>query len=207
MAGRPGANQTAVTHFPTSTQKVYFDYTVVTPSGSDTGEVEVFAGSPSGALVASSSLIFAVSSSFDAVLQPAKGPWPEGSYCSVLLIDGQRATAGGRMPIGWSVGTAPVPTCNKTSEPALNIRTMGTLQSGHKGTLRVLVQSSSKAVAGVSVSLDGSNVGMTHQHHATTGAKGYCRFAGILPRRQGHVVLIAHKQGYRVASATVSVAG
>lgn len=203
MAAKAGSNRPSVTHFRSKTRAVYFDYTVVTPSSNDTGEIKIFAGTPSGKLMASASLVFGVAASFDAKLAPAKGAWADGSYCSVLYVDGVAQTLGGAMPIGWSVGKVTQPGCKN---PALHIKVSGKLRVGQSRSLAVTVRASHHPVHHALVELKGSGVGLTSVYQGYTNSKGTYTFRAIKPSQKGSVVITATKKNFRSAKKTIAVA-
>lgn len=122
MAAQAGAQQPATSRFPSGVTTVYFDYTPIAPFPDDTAEVLVFAHGTSGSPAGRAKLILALTASLSAPLRPlVGGGWPSGQYCTVLYVDGVPDPAGGRMPIGWSVGNAPVPTCGKAPRRTLDV--------------------------------------------------------------------------------------
>ena len=202
MAAVAGSNRPAVTHIPSGTAAVYFDYTVITPSSGDTGEIKVFAGTPTGKLVASANLIFSIGASFYAKLAPTQGTWPDGSYCSVLYIDGIPASVNRAMPIGWSVGKVTTPGCRL---PALHVKVSGTLHTGKSGKLTVSVQGSQKAAAKALIKLNGTGVGISKAYQAHANSHGQYTFKHLKPKHKGAIVVAASKPGFRNGHQTVQV--
>jgi hypothetical protein len=202
MAAVAGSNRPAVTHISSGANAVYFDYTVITPSSGDTGEIKVFAGTPAGKLVASANLIFSIGASFYAKLAPTQGTWPDGSYCSVLYIDGVPASVNGAMPIGWSAGKVTTPGCRL---PALHIKVSGTLHTGKSGKLTVAVQGSQKAAAKALIKLNGTGVGISKAYQAHANSHGQYTFKHLKPKHKGAIVVSASKPGFRNGHRTVQV--
>jgi len=202
MAATAGSNRPAVTHFPRNTSTVYFDYTVVTPSAADNGRVEAFAGAPGGRLVASAQLFFGAAASFDAPLRPAHGTWPDGSYCSVLYVDGTARTLNGVMPIGWSVGKSTSPGCKLSS---LHLQLTGALHIGRRSSLEVVVRGPHHPIHGALVQLNGSAVGISTAYQGKTNQQGSYTFHGLEPVHQGAVVITASKVNFRTVKKTVDL--
>jgi hypothetical protein len=202
MAAKSGANQPSAVHFPTKTGMVYFDYTVITPSAGDSGQIKVFAGSPSGKLIASADLIFGIAASFYATLAPAGGVWPDGSYCSVLYIDGATEALNGAMPIGWSVGKVTTPGCTLRS---LHLKVSTTVHVVHGGRISVLVRGPKHPVRSAVVKLNGSSVGLPAIREAQTNSAGACTFKRVKPARTGTIIITASKPGFRSAKKTLTV--
>ncbi len=119
MTDQPGSNKAAVVHFSSGVKSVYFDYSVDAPYAADNGQVQVYRGGTTGLVLATSSLLFSVGGQLYAQLQPSTGgTWPDGSYCTVLLLDGVPDTANGQAPLAWTVG-------NVNSVPCPNPKSAG----------------------------------------------------------------------------------
>lgn len=204
MAAQAGSRKPPVTKFPSGTPTVYFDYTVVTPA-QDTGQVEVFAGGVSGKPVASASLFFGAATSLDVPLKPASGSWADGSYCTVLSIDGRRSDLGGAMPIAWTVGAASPARCAAKKLRPLHIGVHGKLRARHKNTITITVSGPRHPIGKALVRLDGSAVGMPKRHEAYTNGRGMVTFKGLKPRRTGEVQVTASKAKFETAGTTVRV--
>jgi hypothetical protein len=123
MAANAATGSSPVVQFPTGTQTVYFQYTVVTPSTSDTGEVVVYsqAGAAPGTLgapVASAHVFFGNTTSLTIALQPTGSTsWADGGYCTVLYIDTVAVTVQSAMPLSWAVGSGSPPICENPAAP------------------------------------------------------------------------------------------
>jgi hypothetical protein len=113
MGANGQAGESPVTVFPTGVAVVYFDFTVVTPSSSDTAEVDVYAGGTGGSPVATSGQPLVDTGFYPVPLLPPGNAtsWPDGGYCTVLKIDGVPTSLGGALPIPWIVGNATLPSC------------------------------------------------------------------------------------------------
>ena len=104
----------------------------------------------------------------------------KGSYCTVLYLNGAPDGANGRMPVGWAVGSARVPSCGrgKSSHSVIaSIAVRGTLRLDLATTLHVVVRDGKrKPVAGASVHLDGRTSGIARRRSATTDSHGVAIF-------------------------------
>ena len=105
MTDQPGSSKSAVVHFSSGVKTVYFDYSVDAPYAADNGQVQVYGGGTTGPVLASSPLLFSVGGQLYAQLPPSGGgAWPDGAYCTVLVLDGVPDTANGQAPLAWTVG-------------------------------------------------------------------------------------------------------
>lgn len=205
MARVAGANRPATQRFTSGTKTVYFDYSVVTES-SDTGSVEVLDGGPKGKVVSSAPLFFGTSNSLYVSLKSAtKSAWPTGSYCTILLVDGARSTMEGQAPVAWSVGSANPPACRDGQATPLYLSESGTLRAKHTGTVTVTVRGPDVPVAGATVTLKGSSVGLAKTLHGRTNVQGVYRFKKVLPHKSGTIVITASKSKFAPAKEDIKV--
>lgn len=209
MAAKPGSHQRTVKRFSAGVKAVYFDYSVLAPDATDAGEVRVFAGGVHGKVIASAPIILSLTTSLFATLQPEAGHWPKGSYCTVLYLDGAPDAANGRMPVGWAVGSAHIPSCGRarvSHSVIASITVHGALRVGLTTTLHVVVRDGKrKPVAGASVRLDGRTSGMARRRSVTTGSHGVATFKHLRPQRAGSVSITASHAGYTPRTVHLAV--
>lgn len=102
-----GAAQVPVSHFPSGTQIVYFDYTVATPSASDVGIVNVDIGNTTGPFLAAAPLDFRTAGSKYVALSTPSGIFPDGGYCVILKVNGVPQSIANNVPYAFTVGVVP----------------------------------------------------------------------------------------------------
>jgi len=233
MTDRPGSDQVAVATFSSGVKTVYFDYSVDAPY-SGNGQVQVYSGGTAGPVVASSSLFFGVQGPLYTSIEPsAGGAWPDGEYCTVVIIDGVPDTINGKAPLAWTVGnhsSVPCPnpkSAGATSPPAtappsgsttptatpapglskFRVSSHSVVRAHHSGNVRVTVRDSSGPVAGVSIKINGRSAGIAKILTGKTGAKGVATIHSVKPSRAGKLAISATKAGYRTSTYTLHVAG
>lgn len=105
MAAATGANQPAVTNYPSGTTNAYFDYTVSTTSSEQT-QVQIIGQTAGGSGLLD---VTATGNRFLAMSVP--GNWPDGDYCVDVKVTGTYDTFGGQLLFGFTVGSnQPTPT-------------------------------------------------------------------------------------------------
>lgn len=128
-----------VTSYPSGQMTVFFRYTVTQadPSGSTSGELLL--SKASGTVVWDVNITSDLQSSGPKALDlvwpsPPGSAWPDGGYCVVVKIAGAATTASGTLPLAFTVGNAPMPTC--TNPTAVWVSRVRVSTSRHVATIR-----------------------------------------------------------------------
>jgi hypothetical protein len=140
-----------------------------------------------------------------AALRPASGAWPDGGYCTVLLVGGEPDLANGTMPIGWTVGTGTVP---HACAPRLRFDAVSSADVRHVVLLRMTIgDSTGRKVAGAAVTVDGSSAGMVRAMTGTTSKGGVVVFSGMRVKHAGSLKIRVAKKGFRSAVLVLPIRG
>jgi hypothetical protein len=143
MAADSTPASSPVSNYPSGTTDVYFDYTVAATS-SETGQVYIYQGDTTGNPVAIGDMDLGTAGdqSLDFTAPSAGATWDDGSYCSVVVIDGVAQSGGSDGPVAWTVGAnQAAPNCSISTQasvtPKPTVTDTSTATATPTGTLTV----------------------------------------------------------------------